>query len=306
MESPWIAIQHGYHNFLANWPLLLIRVAENVAMMVLIILGIIAAVLPFVFYFGAFATMAERIETPDQALELLLQFPWFFLILFLVISFMVIFLTALHSFVQGGVVGCYVDGERQARRSGASTRQSFQVFTPESWYRHARRTWWPIFLIYNITWGVYGLILLIPMALIAVGIWMGQERPEIVGLACGGIVAVFLVAFLGAIVVNLWSTAAIVLSAEGRGVGRSLGEGWRLLIARFLPFVAITVVAFVILMIAFTSIGAASMAVGMVSAIPGVGLLTIPVQVVISLLQTVLSIVIAAWFLAAAVAIVAE
>lgn len=303
MDTAFVAIQRGFDNVLANWPLLLIRVAENVVMMLLVLFTILGGVLPLVF-FGAFMQMIEQIDTPDQAAEAILQYPLIVAYILLVISIAVLAAVLVHAFVQGGVVGCYLLGERNAGEATPAERRRFRVFTPELWLRGSRRNWWGIFWIYNITWGVFGLIILAPIILLAAALFVGRESPEIVALACGGIALLFLLMLLAGIITHFWSTAAIIVNVEGRGIRQSLREGWSICLRRFWVFVILALIVFVLSIIALGSIGAASFGVGLVSAIPGVGFLTIPIQVAISLLQTGVSIALGAWFLAASVTVV--
>lgn len=303
MDTAFVAMQRGFDNVVANWPLLLIRVAENVVMMLLVVFTILGGVLPLVFY-GAFTQAIQQIDTPDQMAAAIIQYPLIVLYLLVVITIAVLAAVVVHSFVQGGVVDCYLVADRNAGQARPAERRLFRVFTPELWLRGSRRNWWGIFWVYNITWGIFGLILLIPMILLAVALFVARESPEMVALACGGLVLLFVVMLLAGIIVHVWSTAAIIVNVEGRGIRQSLKEGWSICLRRFWVFLILMLVAFMLSVIALGSIGVASFGVGLLSAIPGVAFLTIPIQVAISLLQTAISIAMGAWFLAASVTVV--
>jgi hypothetical protein len=303
MDSPFVAIQRGFDNVLANWPLLLIRVAENVVMMLLVVFTILAGVLPLVF-FGAFIQMLEQIETPDQAAQAVIENPLILLYLMLVISVAILAAVLVHSFVQGGVVGCYLRAEKNAGEANPAERERFRVFTPELWFRDSRRSWWGIFWVYNIIWGVFGLILLVPLVALAVAMFLSRESPHIVAIACSGTALLFLLLLLAGIVTHFWSTAAVIVNVHGRGIGASLREGWGISLRRFWVFLLLALIAVMLSLVAVGSIGAASFGVGLLSTIPGVAILTLPIQVAISLLQTAVSIAVGAWFLAASVTVV--
>src|SRR5688572_21195243 len=122
MDSPYSAIQRGFDNAVANWPLLLIRIAENVALMVLIVLGILVVVVP-IGLTGAFFDdlVAENPEELFQTLMSKALLPALFAIL--VFSVILILALAIHSFIQAGVIGVYAEGERQAAH-GASLHRN--------------------------------------------------------------------------------------------------------------------------------------------------------------------------------------
>jgi hypothetical protein len=304
MDSRFSALQRGIDNVLANWPLLLIRLAEYVALIALILVTVFGGLFPAIFL-GVFRSVFERAEAPEDAAMVLIEHP--FLILWVLLLFLVVitFAMIVHSFVQAGVVGCYIDGERVAAASRSLLRSRFRVFTPDLWLRHARTKWWPVFLIYNITWGLFLLLLLIPLAAIAFLTFLGRESPGVIFIACGGLIAIFGVLLIGGIVVQLWTTIAIALSVAGRRVSESVRDGWDLLVSNPLPFVAILVVSFVVSFAVFGFIGIGSFSIGLFGVFD-MGLFMLPLQIGISLFQNALSVAIEAWFLAAAIAVVLQ
>src|SRR5688572_16658048 len=288
MDSRFTALQRGIDNVLANWPLLLIRLAEYVALIGLVLLILFGGLFPAIFL-GAFSAVFERAEAPEDAVMVLLEHP--FLVLWVLLVFVVVltFAMVVHSFVQAGIVGCYIDGERAAAPSNNLSRARFRVFTPELWLRHARTKWWPVFLIYNITWGVFFLLLLIPLVAIAFLTFLGRESPGVLFIACGGLVVIFGVMFIGGIVVQLWTTIAIALGVAGRRVGESVRDGWDLLVSNPLPFIAILVVSFVVSFAVFGFIGIGSFSIGLFGVFD-MGLFMLPLQIGISLFQNALSV----------------
>lgn len=303
MESQFSAIQRGFDNVIANWPLLLIRLAENAAIVFLIIAAVFGAILPIAF-FGAFAEEFEDFQNPEQFMDALLGTPLLLVLyIFLVLTVLLTLALAIHSFVQAGVVGCYLEGERKARMAGAGNRSRFKVFTPDLWIRYGRRDWWPLFLIYNATWGLFGLILILPLLALLALIYSVRDTDAMVPLTCGGLILVFLLMFIGAFVTHLWSTCAIVLRSAGRQVGTALGEGWTVTKRRAVPLIVLAVIALVVSFAAAGSIGVGSFGLGVISSVPGMALLTMPMQVGVSLLQTAVSIAVYGWFLAAVVSL---
>ena len=304
MESQYSAIQRGFDNVIANWPLLLIRLAENAALAFVIIAAVFGAILPIAF-FGAFAEELRDFQTPQELLDAMLGTPLLMILyVFLILSLVLTMALAIHSFVQGGVVGCYLEGERKAKMAGPGERSRFKVFTPDLWIRYGRRDWWPLFLIYNATWGLFGLILLLPLIALLVLIFSVRDTDAVIPLTCGGLVVVFLLMFLGAIVVHLWSTCAIVLRSTGRQVGAALSEGWRVTVRRIVPLIVLAIIALAVSFAAAGSIGVGGFGLGVISSVPGMALLTIPVQIGISFLQTAVSIAVYSWFLAAVISLI--
>lgn len=304
MDSPYSAIQRGFDNAVANWPLLLIRIAENVALLVLIVLGILAVVVPIGLTGAFFEELVA--ENPEEVLEAVLGkalLPALFAVL--VFSVILVVGLAIHSFVQAGVIGVYAEGERQAAHGANLHRNRFKVFTPEKWVSCARRDWWPYFIIYNVIWGVWGLILLVPLLVIVPAMWLTRDEPEMMlPLACGGLALVVLLMVVTGFLAHLWCTVAIVLRTSGRSTAAAMGEGWRLTLRRAAPLIVIAIIAIVVSFAAASGVSVGAFGLGIISSIPGFGLVTLPMQVAISFLQSAVSIVVYGWFLAAVVSVV--
>ena len=131
------------------------------------------------------------------------------------------------------------------------------------------------------------------------------ESTQMIILACGGLLLFLAIAILGGFFIHLWSELAIAVCVLGnKGVRESLRSALTLFRQR-LGDVVLTVLVFIGIMIAASmcllpfSFGA-----GVLSSIPGVAILTLPLQVFVSLAQNALSMVASSWFLAAIVTIV--
>src|SRR6185437_3436976 len=94
-------------------------------------------------------------------------------------------LMAIHSFVEAGSARVFVDAERNGAGVTRS-RESFRAFNMDRWLQGGRASWWTVFWIYNIVWGVGGLILLIPLLLTLGALFLVTETAGIVAVTCGG------------------------------------------------------------------------------------------------------------------------
>ena len=83
-----------------------------------------------------------------------------------------------------------------------------------------------------------------------------------------------------------------------------MSEGWRLTLRRAVPLIVVAIIAIVVSVAAASSVSLGAFGLGIVSSIPGFGLVTLPMQVAISFLQSAISIVVYGWFLAAVVSVV--
>ncbi|HUO85110.1 MAG TPA: hypothetical protein VM534_08350, partial [Thermoanaerobaculia bacterium] len=171
-------MQRGFANVAANWPLLLILVIEGFAQIALLVGSLLLALVP-AGVAGILFDPGRWDDDPVRAAQWVLEHP---LVIAGAIGLLLLgglMALVLHAFVTGATTGCYVAGERAAG-AGLPARERFAAFTVERWMAEGKRTWWPLFLIYNITWGLFGLILLAPVLLALVVILAFPESPVMV------------------------------------------------------------------------------------------------------------------------------
>lgn len=298
-------IQRAFDSTIANWPLLLIRVAGSVAMTIVIVAAVVPVVL-FAIYSGTM-TDIESVSSSDEVIQWLWANAIVIMALILVITLIVAVAIAIHAFISGGVAGIYLDADRTAPRE-SWVRQQLALFSPDRWLAHARRTWWPIFIIYNLTWGIWCLILLLPLAVV-VPLFIAAAGNEALGVAGCLILAIWIfAAFFGSVFVHIWTELAVidcVRGAEAR-VLASLRGGVSLLLSNFIRVIALVFLMFIVTL----AIGSASFAMqfgfelGMQA--DELALIFIPIQIVFSLVQTAISVVMSAWLMAGFATIVNE
>lgn len=293
--------RRGMENVLANWPLILIRIAEGIAILVMMVVLVVVAALP-VGLAGAGFSAADLEQYGD--VEELLTGIGPLVILYALVVFTVVFTLAviIHSFVMAGVVGCYLEGDRRAPE-GNFGRMDFKVFTPELWAREARRHAWRFFWIYNVIWGVYSVILLVPLLFLAVLAFLMREAPAGIAIAVIGMILVMLVAILLAIVAFIYSQVALIESARtGAGVFESLRRARGVTRQRMANVLLTSVIYFSVSMLIGGILAGFGFALGMMGSIPGLDMAFLPFRVLFSLFNSAVSTIFGCWLLAALIA----
>lgn len=294
-------IRRGFDSMLANWPLLLIRVAELVVLAAITIAAVLAAVIPIVLSIvgGSWSNLREAQNAPQVVAAMLIQHIPLFLFLFLLVSVLLLVFMGVHSFVDGGSVRIYVDGEFAARAvAGPPPRAAFRAFAADRWLQGAKRDWWPIFWIYNFAWSVGLLIILVPLLAIMVIFLIGRANPVAIVAGCLLFaVTIFVMIFVG-IVTGIWCQKAIVICvARTLGAVDSLREAWTDIRTDFTRHF---VVAFVLMMISFgTAMLISFVAIGAASVRdPAAVLMLMPIRLGAQLLSNCVSLMVAAWMAA--------
>ncbi|HEY2092055.1 MAG TPA: hypothetical protein VGJ81_09210 [Thermoanaerobaculia bacterium] len=288
-------LRRGFDSAFANWPLMALRVAENVLYGILIIGAVIAAVVPLLVSIGLSGFNADK---PEEAaatiastlLEHLAVFVWIFvgaLVLALV-------LLVIHSFVIAGCAQTFVDAER----SGSALK----VFSMERWLSGGRHSMWTVFWIYNITYGTTVAIVLVPavITLAALLAFRGSNGGVIACIGCFGLVACIFLLIISSVVAAIWSLKAVILAVERNlDASNATKVAWAEAKADFGRHFAVAFILFVI------SFGGAA-AIGMFSFVFSVpsahnaymSLAFAPARIAISILQSAFSAAVGMWMLA--------
>ena len=299
-------IRRGFENTVANWPLLLIRIAEGIAMMILVVVAIVAAIIPIVVSIGVADIDLKTVEDPAELFMSLLASYWSVLLYLLaLITVMLLIFVAIHSFVEAGCARVYVDAERLAGPAGS--RDAFRIFSADRWLAGGRRDWWPVFWIYNIAWGFAGILLLAPLVVLLALILVLRENPALAaGVGCLGLAVSILFFIVVAVVTNIWCQKAIVVCVDRvHAASESLSEAWRefkLDAGRHIGVALILWVLMIVGSMAFATLGAGS---GFYDT-PGFSLAVMPMQLVSSFINTIFSAVMTSWFLASFAALGVE
>jgi hypothetical protein len=246
-------LRRGILNTLANWPVMLLRILEVFIVFGGLVAGILGLILPL--FLSADVThwkLPEGDDAADVMAAIVAEHAalWIYLLVFLAVAMVVI--VAVHAFFMAGSTRIFVDGERAAAGPTAELRrEQFAAFRSERWMEGARRWWVRLFWIYNGTYSVLGLIVLVPLLITALLMYMGSggESPAGVAVAgCGGLALSLLIAVPAAYLAGMWTQKAVVVC-----VGRDLSAreamriGWREvrggLLQHFVVYFLITIIS---------------------------------------------------------------
>ncbi|MCU1348161.1 MAG: hypothetical protein JWO56_1191 [Acidobacteria bacterium] len=296
-------LRRGFDDLLANWPLVLIRVAESVLFVGIIIAAIVAIVVPLIVSagIGNWDRMNADPDAIARSIALLFIDHWVIIVYILLVALAVITIfLAIHGAIEAGCARIYIDAEAAASISRMTTRDRFAVFTMERFLDGVREGWWTTFWIYNLAWSVAGLIILLPVA--AAGLLMMAVGPNAGALVIGCLLGLvmFVVIVAVALLTSVWVQKAILL-AVGRGLpaGKALSEARYQLAADLWRHIGL-----VLLMLVLSLVGTAivsSMSAGFAFGVPtslSWQLLVSPIRIVSSLLNALCSAAMASWFLA--------
>ena len=310
MRNTTDILRRALDSTLANWPLIALRIAENFVLVLLFVGSIVAAVVP-VGITAAFSNLdLKNAEGPLEAIAALVVDHWpIILYVFAVATIVVIVLVAVHSFVEAGSARVFVDAER-AGTDAVRTRDSFRTFNMDRWMQGGRASWWAVFWIYNIVWGIGGLILLIPLLLTIAVLFLVREPAGMAAVACGGLFLTALFVIPIAIVMAILTQKAITVAvARAMAARASVRSGWNEIKHDFGRHFA---VAFIALAVALGGSAVIGTFTAPLSIIKDVGHSTFtsisfaPAQIVSSILQSVFSAAVGMWFMAAYVALTEE
>ncbi len=300
-------LRRGFDSTLANWPLIAIRIAENVLFVAITIGSILAAIIPVAVAAGM-SSFDLRNADPAQAVAAMFVEHWPLVLYVLVIGTIVlVVLIGIHSFVDAGSARVFIDGERTANRTGAP-RAAFNAFHIDRWLQGGRASWWSVFWIYNIAWGLGGLVMLIPLLVTLAGMLAVSEVGARLAIGCGGLLISFLIILPTALVIAVWTQKAIAVTvARAATASDALSLSWSEIRRDFSRHFA---VAFIVLVIAFGG----SMVISLLSAPmsmlrtqqPLSGFAFAPAQIVVSFAQSIFSAAVGLWFLASYVGLTEE
>jgi len=224
-------LRRGALSTLANWPVILTRIAETAVLFGVMVVAVIGAVVPPLVSAGI---KNWTLPTGDNAGEIVLQIltehAALFVYLLLFLCAVTLVMVAIHAVVTAGATRIYVDAERAAPDAPELRREQFAVFTMERWSAGARAWWLRIFWIYNGAWGYAGLLFLLPIfvviALLAVAMSAGSMAGAIAA-SCGGLVLLVLVGIPIGLVTALWAQKAVVVCVtRDTGAREALRSGW--------------------------------------------------------------------------------
>jgi len=301
-------LRRGFDSTLANWPLIAIRIAESVLFVMIVVASIFAAIVP-VGIAASFSTFRNADE-PSEAIAAFVTEHWPLIVyIFLVVLIVTIVLIAIHSFVEAGSARVFVDAERNAT-GDAPKRDAFRAFNMDRWMQGGRASWWTVFWIYNIVWGIGGLIFLVPLILTLAAMFMVTEAGGRLAIACSGLALTFLVVIPVSMVMALVSEKAITIAvARAASAGDAVRAGWSEIKRDFGRHFAVAFIVFAIALggaMAISSLMTPMSIVRDVAHAPLTSIAFAPAQIVSSFAQSVFSAAVGLWFLAAYVGLTEE
>jgi len=238
-------LRRGFDNAVANWQLLFLRFAENILFFFIIVGAGVATIVPI---FMSIVAHPPSFDVPDDVQDFLMSHIGVFLYIIAVVTVLSLIVIALHSFVIAGVARVLIDGNRRA--AAALTRDRFRTFTFEHWLQGGRESWIAVFWIYNFIYGVIGLIIIIPFALVAIGVLtsiLADLKAMAIAAGCVGIPIVIFISIFSAILANVWTQKSIVVCIdEKRGATDAMRTAWREVRADLTRHFAVAFVLFVI------------------------------------------------------------
>lgn len=304
-------LRRGLDNAVANWGLIVIRVAEVVILVGITIASAVAVIAPLLVSIGVSVT---GLRTPEDLEELILSLfaRWLWLLwIFLGVSVMLLVFVAIHSFVEAGCARVAIDADRAAGPAVEGPRSRYHVFSLQRWWEGAKAGWWTVFWIYNFAGGVAGLILLVPLVPTAVIMLVARDTPAVlIGTGCIGLALTVLLLIVVGMVTSMWAARAVVeWASHGSGATAALANAWaaikadvgrHLLIALAVVVIAMAGSSFFASFSYFAAFGE------MFHRGATVQVFTIPLRVIGSLLNWGFSAFVASWYLAAYGALAVE
>lgn len=305
-------LRRGLDNTVANWPLILVRLAETVLFIALAIGAVAVIVIPILISAGI---DLMNIDHPDEieGVMLALMNRWMMLVwIFVGVSVLLLLFVAIHAFVEAGAARVYVDAEKIAGPAVDGERARYRVFSLERWFAGGRDGWWPVFWIYNVAWGLLGLILLIPLIPTVLLMFAFRESsPPVAALSgCFGILAMLMLLIVGGIATGIWTNRAIAEWAVRRsGAREALAASWQAIRSDFARHLLIALALIVVAFAGSTFFASFSFFAGFAEAMGSSEifvLMTLPVRFLASLVSSAFSALITGWYVAAYAALAVE
>jgi hypothetical protein len=305
--TPTDIIKRAFDNTVANWQLLLVRIALSVVILVVAVGAVVAMVIPLAVSAGLSRFDPRGADAPEILLTLLAEHWLLLLYIVIVASVLLAILCYVYSFAQSGSARIYLDAEAAAGAAVVGGRSRFAVFDPERWFRGAVGGAWRVFWIYNIAWTLALAIVLVPLVFVPAIMYLGGGTAVAIVAGCG------LLLVIGAgFALLVLVTDAVIWKAIAIAIGRGLSAVDSLRAARTdfrADFSRNFTVVFILLVLHVGGAGILSilsLAGSVGQHVPGISLMFVPTRIVSSLVQAVFSAFMESWMLAAFVAIDAE
>lgn len=299
-------IRRGFDSALTNWQVILLRVGEMLLAGAIAIGLVIAILVPVLVSAGISHIDWKDAESVQEGLLAFLTANWWLLLWILVaISIGLLLFVALHSFVEAGAAQIFLDADRRAGE-GVVPRERFAAFSMDRWLDGAKRGWWTVFWIYNIVWGIAGLILLAPLLVLLAMVFVAGNAAASIFLGCLGLLVAVLLGFAVAIVSSLVCVKAILdAGAYGLTAGDAVRRAWNEVrgdVGRHVAIIAILMLVSIAMAGVFST---ASMGFTFHKSM-SLALFFAPVRILIQIANTIVSSFIANWMFGSFAAMITE
>lgn len=304
-------LRRGLDDTIANWPLILLRIGEAIVFVLIAIAAIFIILVPVAVSLGITAANLDQPEDLENVIAILIS-KWMLLLWVLLgVSVLLLVFIAVHSFVEAGCARVYVDAERIAGPANEGPRSRFKVFSMDRWMAGGVAGWWTTFWIYNIAWGLVGLIFLIPLIPTAILMFVFREQPAfLIGTGCLGLAVTFLVMLVGALVTNMWTNRAIVdWAAHGTSASPALATAWKAFRSDLGRHLLVAAAALVVTMAGSSFFAGFSLFASFGDAMDpnsAFNMVTLPLRLLGSFGSTVFSAAVTSWYVASYAALAVE
>ena len=293
-------IRRSFENVVANWHLILLRIAEGIIFFAILAVAFVAAIIPMALSVGL---NTFEPKSPEDVAEFIINLfidNWMLLVyLTLLLLFITLVYIMIHSFVEAGCARIYVDSERANAALPRPERQQLRFFTFDKWVEGAKRYWWRVFWIFNGTWGLGLLIILVPLLVITILAFVLRENPPAaIGLSCVGLVFLVFIGIGVSIVTYIWCEKAIVVSiARNTSAAEAMSAAWAEFKSDAGRHLGTTIILFVLAMVGQGVFSSFGMSFGFNDSL-AYNLSIIPLQIVSHLASTIFSSFMGSWLLA--------
>jgi hypothetical protein len=302
-------LRRGLDSTIANWPVIALRIAENIVLIGVVIVSIIVAIVPAIVAAGLSKDEIMKSSDPPAAIVgwvigHLMLFVWMFALAFIVFGVIL----AIHAFVEGGVTQIFVDAERNAKRLPAPGRDAFGAFSVDRFLAGGAASWWRIFWLYNWAWSIGLLFVLVPLMLTIAGIVLVSDTTGRIVIGCAGLALAILVLIPVAVIVSIWCMKAITICVSRSLLAReSLRVAWRAVREDLGRHVAVAVIAFVVSMALNSVVSAFSIPMTITQhQMPSMALIFTPVRLASGFIQSIVSAAVGSWLMACFVSMTEE
>lgn len=305
-------LRRGVDNTIANWQVTALRVAEMVLMIGVAIGAVVVILLPILVSLGINAGSLSSTSEMEGLIDTLAT-KWMLLIwIFLGVSALLLVWMLVHSFLEAGAARVFVDGDRVAGPELRGPRSRYRVFSFERFLAGGKDGWWTVFWIYNLIWGIGLLLMLGPLVpTIAAMFLLRGSEPAMALTGCFGILATVLLMIPIAVAAAVMCNRAIVNWATRRdGAVEAVQDAWTDVKRDFGRHIVTALAIFVVSFAASMFFSTFSMFASLGEAVGGnegmVLAMTLPLRIMVSLVNSLFSTLIASWFVATYAAIATD